>query len=358
MVGPMGLPVDALTLEKIMQKGVDTVHTKSPFLAQVLSQTEDFNGREINWHVVVSQNNTITAMTGFDTVAINPQQPMTQARINFTNIVGTVALAFDQIAINATDAGKVDYVKSMSELAWNSLGENLGRQLYSDGTASIAGVKDMVGLQAAVNNVTGDNLDTTGVTVAVTRPGIATYAGLSRVTYPTWSSVVRNCNGPITRNKFSTMLALTVKQSKGTRPNTAVCGPITWVLLSALTIATQRNDTNPSDKRPMLSIGARAIMIDGITVIEDNLCPEGLVYFLNAENIRYATFTPAYCKGINYSITTTDEDNLNDDKVKGFWRSEDVKPLNQLAMGFQIGTSGNFMVKKPSAHSVLTNVIS
>lgn len=354
----MGLPVDALTLEKIMAKGVDTVHSRSPLLAQVLSQMEDFNGRQINWHVVVSGNNTVTAMTGFDPVAVNPQQPLTQATLYHTNVVATVALAFDQIAINATDAGKVDYVKSMSELAWNSIGESIGNQLYSDGSSSIAGVKDMVGLGAAINNVSGDNLDVDGVATAVTRAGVATYAGVSRVTYPTWSSVVRNCNGAITRTKISKMVALVLKNSRGVRPTTIVCGPSTWVYLSGLTIATQRNETNPNDKRPMLSVGASAIMIDGLTVIQDILCPEGLAYFIYENDIRYATFTPAMCRSISYSITTTDNDGQFKSDLYGFWRSEDVKPLNQLAMGFQVGTSGNFMVKKPSNHGVLTNIIS
>jgi hypothetical protein len=356
-VGPVGLPVDVLTLERILAKGVDTVHSRSSLLTTVFNNAEDFTGRVINWHVVVSTNNTINAFTGFDPLAINPQQPLTQAALYFTNVSAAVALADDQVAVNATEAGKVDYVAAMTEHAFNTVGMKMGQMLYSDGVSSVVGTKDMVGLQAAINNVTGDNLDINGTAVAVTRPGIATYAGLSRTTYPTWSSTVRNGTAVLTLDKVYMMRALIKKASQGDMVDTVVVGPVTWTKFAALTTPTQRNDTTPSDSNPMLSIGAAAIRIGGLMVVEDVLCPEGIAYFVKSDDIKYASITPANNKGISYTVKTTEDNNFSKNPVKSFWTSEfPVRPVNQNATVFHIGTTGNFMVKKPSCHGVLTNI--
>lgn len=117
------------------------------------------------------------------------------------------------------------------------------------------------------------------------------YAGISRVTYPQWAGTIE-ANGGVGRDISFTLLrhlSTTVYTRCGMRPGFLVCGPRTHDRYGAL-FTDQRRYTqvvNGVGGEIKLQGGYRALDFDGLPLLEDVNCPEGMVFMLNLEHLFF-----------------------------------------------------------------------
>lgn len=118
-----------------------------------------------------------------------------------------------------------------------------------------------------------------------------TYAGISRSTYAQWAGTIE-ANGGVTRDvSFSLLrhLSTTIYTRCGVRPNFLVCGPRTHDRYGAL-FTDQRRYTqvvNGVGGEIKLQGGFRALDFDGLPLLEDVNCPEGMMFMLNLSTLFF-----------------------------------------------------------------------
>lgn len=118
-----------------------------------------------------------------------------------------------------------------------------------------------------------------------------TYAGINRASYTQWRGTVR-ANGGVARPISFTLLrqlSTLVYKAAGLRPGFIVCGPSTHDQYGAL-FGDQRRyvtDINTPGGMMKLSGGYRALEHDGVPIMEDVNCPEGMFLFLNLDYLLF-----------------------------------------------------------------------
>lgn len=149
----------------------------------------------------------------------------------------------------------------------------VNRALYlADGTAAFG---QMVGLNSVINNT-------------------SSYAGINPTTYTSWKSIVLG-NG--TARNLTKDLLLDLDEAVAnneTMYDAIVMSPTTAKAYNKLFDLQGANNTPiilTSDGRfPEVDLGHGARYYNGYPIIEDPLCPNGIIYFMNSADITLFTF--------------------------------------------------------------------
>jgi hypothetical protein len=160
-----------------------------------------------------------------------------------------------------------DLVSTHMKAAQMSMGNEIGTQLYSDGSNS----NDITGLRAAVGSASN------------------VYGGLTRSTSDPVSSkiipVVDTTGGAITV-PFVNSLMGQCSRGGASKPDLLITTQTLWDALWAR-VQPQQRIAGGSDHDYVTKVGFEAIYINGALVVADSHCPDGYLFGLNTDYIEF-----------------------------------------------------------------------
>lgn len=158
------------------------------------------------------------------------------------------------------------YVDTLKEVAKMTLADNLGFQLYGDGTGNNG--KDLDGLMIAINN-TGTY---GGITRGVTGPGAAIRSPINTIGGPYSNTMVQNAIGSVTIGRQKPDLIITTQN-----------------IFDRIWARSQPTERNVAED--MRKIGFESVRISGADVVVDNHCPVGQMHLFNTDYVEYWCLT-------------------------------------------------------------------
>jgi hypothetical protein len=247
-------------------------------------------GRVIDQEMDYAENTNATWYSGYETVAINPQETFTMAEFDIKQLMVAVSVSGLEQLQNAGAERSINLVASRVENAERTMKNVVSASMYSNGTGS--GGKEIGGLQLLV-------ADTPTNTVG----------GIDRGTYTFYKNQVGT--GVFTAAGIqATMDDLWVKQVRGTdRPKLGLADNVSYsAFMQALT--TIQRITDPD----LGKAGFTNLMFISMPVVLDGgvggACPASHMYFLNTD---YLFFRPH--KDRNMEVVDPDRYSTNQDAV-------------------------------------------
>ena len=162
------------TLRNRTHKLADNVTRNNAILRQLSKRSTGLmpfdGGRTILQEIDYANNTNATWYSGYETVAINPQETFTSAEFDIKQLMVAVSVSGLETLQNAGAERSINLVASRVENAERTMQNNVALGMYSDGTAF--GGKIIGGLQLLV-------ADTPTNTVG----------GISRSTWPFWANI-------------------------------------------------------------------------------------------------------------------------------------------------------------------------
>ena len=293
------------------------------------------SGHEIVQPTFIIASTTGGSYSGFDTFTTTQETKTDVAKFRISQLYWNVALSGRQLALNQGESKVLDLVATEMDIAQKSLQDELGNQLYSDGTGNSN--KDLLGLQAMVD-------DSTSVT---------TYGALSRSTYSTWRA---------TRTAQSGSLALSdlaadfdAAQIGSDMPTLMITTPAAWTLYEALLTPTVSANfgvgefrLTPEGGRSISNLGGnqgfRALAFRGIPVVADEKCTSQNLYTLNENHINWWNVSPDPTMGRSVN--------------RGFQWTGFKEPVNQDGVAGQLLFYGQLTSDSPRTHARRTGISS
>ena len=202
----------------------------------------------------------------------------------------------------------IDLLEAKTKQAEMSLTEALSTGLFSDGTGN--GGKDLTGLEAMVSN--------SGV-----------YGGIDSSTYTWWQAGVEATTEALGLPKMRTAFNAASIGGKDTPSLIVTTQALYEKYESFLTTTIQMNAAGTKD---LADAGFQVLEFKGVPIVWDELCPSGVMYFLNKKHMRLVVHRDA-----NFETTAF------------------VKPENQDARVAQILFMGNLTCNRRKSFYKLTN---
>ena len=329
--------VSDITQDRFIPKVVDNI-----FNGNVLTMRLSRNraktwrgGTEINVPVYLTAPTTGGSYAGFDTF-ITTQETKTQIAVfRASQLYWNASLNGIQLALNQGEARVVDLVASELDIIGEALRQELGTQLYGDGTGN--NNKDLLGLVAAVD-------DNTNVT---------TYGALSRATFTNWRATLTAQSGSLSLANLAA--DVDAAQVGSNMPTLAVCPPAVWTIYEALITPTVSHNATvtefrltPEGGKQLSNLGGnqgfRALAFRGIPVVSDEKCTAQNLYFLNEDHLTWWNIPPA----------PTLERTVN----RGFQWTGWKEAINQDGVAGQLLFYGQLTTDSPRVHSRRTGISS
>lgn len=224
---------------------------------------KSFQGKNVSW-VADGYDGTAAAnfaeggslaTYGVDT-QLNPV--LDSARVHSSrNITGTLLRAA-KASLNPAEA--IDEMKAQLEAAIKAVAVKCNSQAFTG-----SGSNAIIGLQSAVDNSN-------------------TYAGLSRITYPSWSSYVVD---PGVSTAISAALLrsdmIEVEKRCGIRPNLVLTS--FGVLNKIMALGDSNRVEQPANS--LYQVGYDGVSLMGVPVIADKDCPAGCVFYLDRDAVEW-----------------------------------------------------------------------
>jgi len=247
-------------------------------------------GRVIDQEMDYAENTNATWYSGYETVAINPQETFTMAEFDIKQLMVAVSVSGLEQLQNAGAERSINLVASRVENAERTMKNVVSASMYSNGTGS--GGKEIGGLQLLV-------ADTPTNTVG----------GIDRGTWTFYKNQVQN--GTFTSSGIqATMDDLWVKCIRGTdRPKLVLSDNVAYsAFMQSLTTIQRISDPDlgKAGFTNLMFISAPVVLDGGI----GGACPASHMYFLNTD---YLFFRPH--KDRNMEVVDPDRYSTNQDAV-------------------------------------------
>lgn len=290
-------------------------------------------GTKVSIPTYISRVTTLGSYSGFDTFNTTQENKRVRAEFDPSQIYASVQISGIQRAVNqsAGDAGVLDLVAEELDFTVKSLKDEIGTQLYGDGTGNAS--KDILGLVAAVDDATS----------------VATYGGLARATYSTWNATRTAQSGALSiANLAADFDAAAVGEEV---PTIMVTTPAVFTLYEALLTPTVSHQFSMNDFRMTgdgiarvggavaANQGFRALTFRGIPFVADEKCTSGNIFTLNEKHLFV------------YTIPQSGREMKGGFAWTGF-----KEPVNQDAVAGQILWYGQFVTDAPRLHARRTGV--
>lgn len=146
--------VTDLTQDRFIPKIVGQVYNGN-VLTMLLSERRRQTwrgGTQIVQPVFITAPTTGGSYSGFDVFTTTQETKTTQAKFDPSQLYWNVTLSGIQLAINQGEAAVIDLVANELDIAAEGLKQEMGTQVYGDGTGNSS--KDLLGLLAAVDDTT------------------------------------------------------------------------------------------------------------------------------------------------------------------------------------------------------------
>lgn len=297
----MSLNYDALTAttrKHYLKPLVDNVFNATPLLSYLRRKQKPApGGTKLVQPLIYAANTSRGSYQGYDVLTVAPTEEITAAEYDWKQLYVTLTISGAEEAKNRGTAAVLNLLESKMEIAKQSLIEMFSKQLWGDGTGN--GGKDITGIQAAIDDGTN----------------VAVYGGINRATHTWWKSQYgagTGGNRPLSLSLVNSMITATTRGAD--RPDLIVTTPELWDALWEILQKQQRYEATR-----VADTGFDEIRFRGRSVVYDDDCPEGSMWFINSD---YLTLRP-HVEYANFKDTG--------------WK----KPVNQDAAVMQLLWMGN-----------------
>ena len=333
--------VSDLTQDRFVPKIVDNIYSGNLLLMELerAGRLKTYRGgaTEIAQPVYLMAGAPTTggSYSGFDAFTTTQESKTQKAIFRISQYYWNVSLAGNQLAANSGEAQVVDLVASELNITAEALRQEIGSDLYGDGTANSN--KVLLGLVAAVD-------DNTNVT---------TYGALSRATYTNWRGTLTAQSGSLSlANLAADFDAAQVGQDT---PNLIVTTPAVWTIYVALLTPTVSHNAgvrefrlSPNGRQAIDNLsgnqGFRALAFRGVPVVADEKCTSGNIFTLNLNHFSWWSQPPAP----EMKRTTN----------RGFQWTGFKEPVNQDGVAGQLITYSQLICDAPRYNARRTGVTS
>jgi len=269
--------VTSVTKQRFFPKVVDNIYEGNVLFSRLRGQARPWgSGYKLVIPTTVKDRSSLGSYSGFDTFVTAQEDVRQQFSIDPSQYYANVTVSGIQKALNKGNEAIVDLMAAEFSDVARALSENMGEDLYLDGTGNAN--KDIAGLQYHVDDAT----------TAVT------YQNLSRNTYTNLRST-RNAQGGALA--FSDLASDYDASQIGTdSPTLGLTTPAVWTIIEAL--ITPVNNMNVNQAYPKLSptggtsgisanYGFNALYYRGVPIIADEKCTSGNLYLLNENHLFF-----------------------------------------------------------------------
>lgn len=271
--------ITSVTQDKFIPKVIDNVLSGNVLAMRLLTNARTWNGgHQIVQPVNLSSYTQLGSYSGFDTFSTTQQNTRQKATFDPSQVYCSISISGIQQAVNKGESAVIDVIAAEMEQRANDLKDEMGTQLYSDGTGNSA--KDIVGLQAAVDDATS----------------ITTYGGLSRSTYTNWKATRTAQSGSLALSDLSA--DFDAAQIGDDAPSLIVTTPAVFTLYEALLTPTVRHNLSFNAPARLTAGGVQApqagqaagqgftaLFFRGRPVVADEKCTAQNIYTLNEKHL-------------------------------------------------------------------------
>lgn len=254
------------TLALVRRQIADNVFKANPTVAYLLAagRVEMFDGGKwIEEPLLYQRNKTIRAYSGWDTLPVEPTEELTMARFGIKQIAGNVSLSGTEDLENSGQSAIFDLLRQKIQVLEMSMSEFMDEKIHGD--ASTKSGKDFLGLDELVEDVTGASQSTVG--------------GIDRATYTWW------------RNQYDTASAASLTSKMRSFYN--ACGKGRSkpdIIITTYDLYETYEDQNAGLLRVsdigLLDAGFENVRFRRATIMPNENCITGNMYFLNSEYLR------------------------------------------------------------------------
>src|SRR3990167_9725872 len=176
----LGTIVTSVTQDRFIPAAIDSVLNGNVLSMRLLRNSRTWNGGvSIEQPVHLSDITAVGSYSGFDTLSTTQENTRQRASFTPSQVYVAIPISGIQKAVNQGDAAVLDLVATEIEWRTKRLKDEMGTQLYTDGTGNSS--KDILGLVAAVDDATN----------------VVTYGGISRNTYTNWRATLTAQSGSL-----------------------------------------------------------------------------------------------------------------------------------------------------------------
>jgi len=259
------------TLESQVPKLVDNVLNNHPLLMKMKEKgnvKKLSGGNAIRESLAYASNTTVQSQGEYDTFDTTPQDVLTSADFDFKIITGTSTMTDLELKQNAGKERIIDLMKGKRDVLMSSLKNELGSQIYGDGTGN--GSKDIGGLQLLIAD----------------DPTTGTVGGINRANYSFWRNQLWDfsvesvtASATTIQNAMNT-LYIRCQVQAGELPD-LIAADATYFSFYEDSLQTIQRITDPK----IGQLGFATIKYKNADVFYDPECPASHMYFINSNHV-------------------------------------------------------------------------
>lgn len=310
--------VAALAVDSYLPGLIDLFFNSNPLWIRMASKERvSYGGGDLIRQPILYDKLNASSYSGFDTFDITRKNTKTVLQFDWSQYQVTLTVdGRTLLKTSGTGTRIMDLVETEMETARMTLAEELGADLFLDGTGN--GSKDILGLIAAVDNGTN----------------VATYGGISRTDGSAQATAITgNLNttgGALSLPLVNTAMGSATIQPQ--RPDIIVTTQTLWDRFWERSQPAQREPSGPGFD-DLARVGFTAINFNGSAVVVDSHVASGNAWLLNTETFKL--------------LVHEDRDFV----FAGF-----QKPTNQDAMVGQIFWAGQLICQSPRLNCRMTGL--
>lgn len=337
--------VTTITREKIVPKVFDTVSKGSPFLLATLRNAVDWKSGYTYQNIFKYRTSTNGGATGLtDKLNTNRENVRVKGSFDPKMVTFPVVIGSVEEVLNMGDERVLPLVETEFDSQAQSLTQSMADQLYNGTGAG----NDMDSIDSAADDGTN----------------YASYAGLSRTTYPSLKGYYLASAGSLTLNKMAT--AYDAVEIGTDSPTGIFTTKSLWSVYESLLAPTVRagyqvsgypamNNVGEVSKTPGMGgqQGFAALWYRGTPVMKDEQCPSGRMYFTNNNYFSFKGVDMSAAEGfetLNFKNSNAGVPAGVPGRVpstKGFNFRIFMNPVDQFAKVGHLAYVGNFTSENP-----------
>lgn len=270
--------VTSITQDRFIPKVVDNVLNGNVLTMRLMKNARVWRGGvSIEVPVNLSDITAVGSYSGFDTLSTTQENIRQRASFTPSQVYVSIPISGIQKAVNQGDAAVVDLVAQELEWRGKRLKDEMGTELYGDGTGNSS--KDILGLVAAVDDATN----------------VVTYGGISRNTYTNWRATLTAQSGSLSLANIAA--DFDAAQRGDDVPTLMVTTPAVFSIYEALLTPTVSHQFSMNDFRMTdtgisrvggalaANQGFRALTFRGIPFVSDEKCTANNIFTLNENHL-------------------------------------------------------------------------
>lgn len=328
------------TQDKLAPMVIDTVLNSNVLFTRIVNAAKGWRGEAMKFPIKYEKNTTGQSFSGFDTFSTNATNNRVNLSYNAKFYQITVALPYDEMAINATQEKVIDLATVEMKGSAQDMADDLGTIFYADGTGNSS--KDPLGLAAIVDD--GNS--------------VANIGGLARATYATLASTVTASGGTLTLAKMATLYNAITSGSQ--KPSIHISDQTVFSLYEQLLQPQERINKSVGMVKGLVGgTGFTGLDYKGVSLLADEKATAQTLFMLNESYLDwYGVTTIPETSPIKYKSQSIEGNDYSSVMGLGFNWSNWIIPSNAASVIGHIYFGGEFITDNPKRHARLTGITS